>query len=158
MDLTKYEAEILETALLGFDTPAACAEYLFRVSTLKPDVAEDVVASLARLMATVDFNRTYQRMKEDVVGTILESFKRTAMENARQMKELAKDCTDDRVKFSANKDILDRIGLQPTGKSVVFTPADWARELEGLRKKAVDSEVKDKSNAEVQRVQGGEAN
>lgn len=57
------------------------------------------------------------------------------MQNVLEMKKLATEATDDRVRYSANKDILDRIGLAPTQKQVSYTPSDYFRLLEGLKKK-----------------------
>ena len=135
MDLTRYTREIKEAALAGFDTPKACADYLFGSKGLDPAVSEELLAAITRLFASVDFNREFQRAKEDLIGTALESFKSTVMKNVLQMKDMAENATDDRVKYSANKDILDRVGLAPVQKGVTYTPADWEKVLQGLKKK-----------------------
>jgi len=57
------------------------------------------------------------------------------MENVREMKDLARTAKDGRVRYAANKDILDRIGLKPTDKSDVrHTLADYEKILKGLKK------------------------
>jgi len=133
VDITRYSREIKEAALAGYDTPKACADYLFGAKGLDAAVSEELVASLTRLMNSVEFNREFQRAKEDVIGTCLESFRSTAMKNVLQMKDMAENASDDRVKYSANKDILDRVGLAPTQKQVSYTPADYEKLVKGLR-------------------------
>jgi len=135
MDITKFTRSIKEAALAGYDTPKACVDYLFSDPERDPAVSEELLAAVTRLFASVDFNREFQRAKEDIIGTALESFKATVMENVLEMKDMAKNATDDRVKYSANKDILDRVGLAPVQKGVTYTPADWEKVLKGLKKK-----------------------
>lgn len=152
MDLAGYEKEILEAALAGHQTPAACAKYLFRTDKMAQLDAQAIADAVKRVMDSVSFNRLFQRAKEDMIGTCLESFKRTSMGNVLEMKDLAKDASDPRVRYSANKDILDRIGLAPTQRTVTYTPSDYQRVVEGLR----EQEKEYKEDAEVQRVQDGE--
>jgi hypothetical protein len=128
--VTEKRQEILEAALAGYDTPAAASEQVFA------SVDPELVAEVKKLMNSVEFNRELQQSKEDVVGTAINSLKRTVMENVREMKELAKNSSDPRVRYNANKDILDRVGLAPTQKADVrFTPTDYHKIVEGFKKR-----------------------
>ena len=141
MDLRKHRKQILEAALAGYDTPAKLGDYLFAAKGLEKGQRDELLTALGSLLYASEFNSELQRAREDIVGTALESFKETAMENVLAMKDMARDCTDERVKYSANKDILDRIGLAPMQKTVTYTPADYFRMRESLSVKDKHAEV-----------------
>ena len=144
MDLKKHRKQIMEAALAGYDTPAKLGDYLFAAKGLEKGQRDELLTALGSLLYAAEFNSELQRAREDIVGTALESFKETAMENVLAMKDMARDCTDERVKYSANKDILDRIGLAPAQKQVTYSPQDYMKLLAGLqsKEKAEDAETR----------------
>ena len=141
MDLKKHRKQIMEAALAGYDTPAKLGDYLFSAKGLEKGQREELLTALGSILYATEFNSELQRAREDIVGTALESFKETAMENVLAMKDMARDCTDERVKYSANKDILDRIGLAPTTKTVAYSPADYLRLVQGLKEKDTSAQT-----------------
>ena len=141
MDLKTHRKRIMEAALAGYDTPAKLGDYHFEAKHLEKGLREELLTALGSFIHAVDFNSELQRAREDIVGTALESFKETAMENVLEMKDMAKNCEDPRVKYSAIKDILDRIGLAPTQKTVAYSPADYIRLVEGLKEKDTSAQT-----------------
>ena len=141
MDLKKHRKQIMEAALAGYDTPAKLGDYLFSAKSLEKGEREELLAALWSILYAAEFNSELQRAREDIVGTALESFKDTAMQNVLNMKRLANEAADDRVAYSANKDILDRIGLAPLQKTVAYTPADYFRMRDSLSVKDKNAET-----------------
>ena len=139
MDLKKHRKQIMEAALAGYDTPAKLGDYLFAAKGLEKGQRDELLTALGSLLYAAEFNSELQRAREDIVGTALESFKDTAMENVLNMKRLANEASDDRVAYSANKDILDRIGLAPMQKTVAYSPQDYMKLLAGLQSKEKDA-------------------
>ena len=131
----------MEAALAGYDTPAKLGDYLFSAKGLEKGQRDELLTALGSLLHAAEFNSELQRAREDIVGTALESIRDTVIENVLAMKDMARDCTDERVKYSANKDILDRIGLAPTQKTDSYTPADYFRMRESLSVKDKNAEV-----------------
>jgi len=125
---------LLDAALAGYDTPVAAALFLFP----PPEgyiIDPAIVDEIAKVLLSTDFNTEFQRAKDDIIGMAVSSFKRDVMQNVLEMKEIAKTATDPRVRYTANKDILDRVGLAPTQKTMAYSPADYLRLVEGLQTK-----------------------
>ena len=137
---------LLDAALAGYDTPVAAALFLFP----PPEgyiIDPAIVDEIAKVLVSTDFNTEFQRAKDDIIGMAVASFKRDVMQNVLEMKEIAKTATDPRVRYTANKDILDRVGLAPTQKTMAYSPADYLRLVEGLQSKSPEGlQTKDKSN------------
>jgi len=139
---------LLDAALAGYDTPVAAALFLFP----PPEgyiIDPAIVDEIAKVLVSTDFNTEFQRAKDDIIGMAVASFKRDVMQNVLEMKEIAKTATDPRVRYTANKDILDRVGLAPTQKTMAYSPADYLRLVEGLQSKSPEGlQTKDKSDTE----------
>ena len=128
---------LLDAALAGYDTPSAASEYLFpppEGCIVDPVIVEEV----GRMLRSTDFNTEFQRAKEDLIGSAINSIRRTVMENVLEVKELARTATDPRVKLAANKDLLDRAGLAPAQKTVAFTPTDYKRLIDSVEDKPAE--------------------
>ena len=148
MDLVEREREVLEAYLAGYTSPASLAEEVFESSD------PELIASLKLLIRTTAFNTAVQRAKEDLTGSAIDSFKRSIHRNVDEMKKLATEAEDPRVRFQANKDILDRVGLAPSQKiDSRYSPKDYESILEGLRKKDEPTEADSGSDGVVQEAE-----
>ena len=138
---------LLDAALAGYDTPVAAALFLFP----PPEgyiIDPAIVDEIAKVLLSTDFNTEFQRAKDDIIGMAVASFKRDVMQNVLEMKEIAKTATDPRVRYTANKDILDRVGLAPTQKTMAYSPSDYLRLVEGLQSKESNAEKEEDSRTE----------
>jgi len=138
---------LLDAALAGYDTPVAAALFLFP----PPEgyiIDPAIVDEIAKVLVSTDFNTEFQRAKDDIIGMAVASFKRDVMQNVLEMKEIAKTATDPRVRYTANKDILDRVGLAPTQKTMAYSPADYLRLVEGLQTKDKSNDTSNTASAE----------
>ncbi|MEE9401424.1 MAG: hypothetical protein V3V32_05345 [Dehalococcoidia bacterium] len=148
MDVNQEETRILEAYLAGYTSPAAIAEEVFESSD------KEIITAIHRLLKTTGFNTSVQRAKEDTTGSAIDSFKRSIHKNVDEMKKLATEAEDPRVRFQANKDILDRVGLAPSQKTDVrYSPKDYEKILDGLRKKDEPTEADTGSDGVVQETE-----
>ena len=129
-----------EAYLAGYHSEQAIAGHL--LGDRHGAEYELLVARVRRhLESSREFRQVLHRIRSDMVGGVIHSYRREVFKYKGEMDRLASECRDPRVRFQANKDALDRAGAAPVQKHMIFTPKDYADMLHKYQEDSVEGEV-----------------
>ena len=127
---TVDENRLLELVLTGYNTTSKVTAHTGWDPSDVKRVLDDPKFQLSILAA-----------RRDMAMYVVNWVKRHSLEYAQEMHLLATGAMDERVKFQANKDLLDRAGTTPQTRIALGTPQQYKQLVEELQDTPANVEV-----------------